>query len=129
LTAVSGSPFSAGSSPTAIAFDPGFNFVYVVDQKSNEVFQYSFSSGTGVLTALSPATISTGTTPVSIAVRAGATGADIGSSTADLTDYVYVANIGGSTLSGFTLTTITGLLTVLGSAVTTEGQPSAVVVK
>ena len=129
MTAVSGSPFSAGLQPSAIAFDPGFNFVYVVDQKSNEVFQYSFSSATGVLTPLSPAAISTGTTPVSIAIRAGATGTNIGSTTLDVTDYVYVANIGGSSLSGFTLTTSTGLLNVLGSAVTTEGQPSAVVAK
>ena len=129
LTPAANSPFSAGISPVAIAFDPGFNFVYVVDQQSNEVFQYSFGVNNGSMTALSPAAIATGTTPVSIAIRAGATGADIGSSLVDLTDYVYVANIGGSSMSGFTLTTSSGLLTVLGAAVTTNGNPSAVVAK
>ena len=129
LTPAANSPFSAGISPVAIAFDPGFNFVYVVDHQSNEVFQYSFGVNDGSMTALSPAAIATGTTPVSIAIRAGAQGADIGSSLVDLTDYVYVANIGGSSMSGFTVTTSTGLLTVLGAAVTTQGNPSAVVAK
>ena len=97
--------------PGAIAFDPGFNFVYVVDQQSNQVSQYSFGTGSGMLTPLSPAAVSTGTTPVSIAIRSGATSADIGNPTLNLTDYAYVANIGGTSLSIYTLTTGSGLLT------------------
>lgn len=126
MSPVSGSPFSAGLGPGAIAFDPGFNFVYVVDQQSNQVSQYSFGTGSGMLTPLSPAAVSTGTTPVSIAIRSGATSADIGNPTLNLTDYAYVANIGGTSLSIYTLTTGSGLLTVLGAPFTTNGQPSAV---
>lgn len=124
-----GTPFPAGVGPAAIAFDPGFNFVYVVDRKSFQVSEYSFGSTSGVLTPLSAAAISTGTTPVSIAIRSGATGTNIGNTATNPTDYVYVANIGGSSMSAFTLNTTTGLLTVLGSPVTTAGQPSALAAK
>jgi 6-phosphogluconolactonase (cycloisomerase 2 family) len=126
VSQVSGSPFSAGLGPSAIAFDPGFNFVYVVDQQSNQVSQYSFGTGSGVLTPLSPSAVSTGTTPVSIAIRSGAVSTDIGNPTLNLTDYAYVANIGGTSLSIYTLTTGSGQLTVLGAPFTTNGQPSAV---
>jgi 6-phosphogluconolactonase len=126
MTQVSGSPYSSGIRPVAIAFDPGFNFVYVADQQSNQVSQYSFSPGTGQLTALSPAAVSTGTTPVSIAIRSGTTGTSIGNSSLNPTDYVYVTNIGGTSMSIYTLTTSSGLLTVLGAPFTTPGQPSAV---
>jgi len=129
MSEIKQSPFSAGLQPDAIAFDPGFNFVYVADFRSNSVWQYTFGSGNGVMQPLTPPSISTGTNPVSIAIRSGATGADIGSSLTNPTDYVYVANIGGSSLSGFTLTTSTGVLDVLGSAVTTAGQPSALLTR
>ncbi len=129
MTAVAGSPFAAGGGPTAIAFEPAFNYVYVVDKQYNQVSQYSFSTGTGVITALSPPTISTGTTPVSIAIRSGATGTNVGNSTLNPTDYAYVANLGGTSLTVYTLATSTGLMSPLGQAFTTAGQPSAVAVK
>jgi len=129
LTQVAGSPFPAGLGPVAIAFDLNFNFAYVVDKGSNTVSQYSYGTGSGVLTPLSPGTISTGTTPVSIAVRTGATGTNIGNTTTNPTDYVYVANNGAGTVSIYTLTTANGLLNVSGMPFTTFGQTSAVAVK
>jgi 6-phosphogluconolactonase len=129
LTPVAGSPFPAGLGPVAIAFDPNFSFAYVVDKGSNTVSQYAFSSGSGVLTPFSPATISTGATPVSIAVRVGATGKNIGNTTTNPTDYVYVANNGAGTVSIYTLATTTGLLNVSGMPFTTFGQTSAVATK
>jgi 6-phosphogluconolactonase len=125
LTPVAGSPFSAGLGPVAIAFDLNFNFAYVVDKGSNTISQYSYGTGSGVLTPLSPATISTGTTPVSIAIRTGTTGTSIGNSTTNPTDYVYVANNGSGTVSTYTLTTSTGILNVSGMPFTTFGQTSA----
>jgi 6-phosphogluconolactonase len=125
LSEVSGSPFPAGLGPVAITFDPNFTFAYVVDKTSNTVSQYSYGTGSGVLTPLSPATISTGTTPVSIAVRVGATGTNIGNTTTNPTDFVYVANSGASTISVYTLTTTTGLLNVSGMPYTTFNQPSS----
>jgi 6-phosphogluconolactonase len=125
LTQVAGSPFPAGLGPVAIAFDLNFNFAYVVDEGSNTVSQYSYGTGDGILTPLSPATISTGTTPVSIAVRVGATGTNIGNTTTNPTDYVYVANNGSGSISTYTLATSTGILNVSGTPITTFGQTSA----
>ena len=129
LTAVAGSPFSTGLGPVAIAFDLNFNFAYVVSTGSNTISQYSYGTGNGVLTPLSPATISTGLTPVGIAVRTGATGTDIGNTITNPTDYVYVANNGGGSISVYTLATATGLLDVSGMPILTFGQTSAIVVK
>jgi len=129
LTQVTGSPFAAGLGPVAITFDPNFNFAYVVDKGSNTVSQYAYGTGTGALLPLSPPTISTGLTPVSIALRVGATGTNIGNTLTNPTDYVYVANNGAGTISVFTLTTTTGLLNVLGAPFTTFAQTSAVAVK
>jgi len=125
-----GPPVAAGEGPVAIAVDPNFNFVYVVDYLSNQVSQYLFSPGTGVLTPLSNPSISTGTSPVSIAIRSGQTGTAVGNTTTNPTDYAFVANIGGTSVSIYTLATATGQLNILGQPyVTSGGQPSAVVAK
>jgi len=125
-----GAPVTAGEQPVAIAVDPNFDFVYVADYASNQVSQYAFGPGNGVLTPLSNPTISTGTSPVSIAVRSGQTGTAVGNTSTNPTDYVYVANIGGTSLSIYTLATATGQLSTLGSPyVTSGGQPSAVLAK
>jgi len=64
LQQVSGSPVPAnGLGPTSFIIDPLLNFVYVVDTKSNQISQFKYSPATGMLTAVSPATVSTGTTP------------------------------------------------------------------
>jgi 6-phosphogluconolactonase len=129
LTEVKGSPFPAGLGPVAIAVDPAFNFVYVVDKASNQISQYSFGTGTGVLTPLSPGTVSTGATPVSIGILSGATGTNVGNTTTNPTDYVYVANNGSGTVSTFALNTSNGLLNVVGQPFVTAGQTSAVAAK
>jgi 6-phosphogluconolactonase len=126
LTPVTGSPFPAGLGPVAIAFDPGFNFAYVVDKGSNTISQYSYGPGNGVLTPLSPGTISTGATPVSIAVLSGVVPADVGNTLFNTTDYAYVANLGAGTISIFSLTTSSGLLNVVGQPIVIFGQTSAV---
>jgi 6-phosphogluconolactonase len=126
LTRVTGSPFPAGLAPVAIAFDPGFNFAYVVDKGSNTISQYSYGPESGVLTPLSPGTISTGATPVSIAILSGVVPADVGNTLFNTTDYAYVANLGAGTISIFSLTTSSGLLNVVGQPIVVFGQTSAV---
>jgi 6-phosphogluconolactonase len=126
LTPIAGSPFPAGLGPVAIAFDPGFNFAYVVDRGSNQISQYEYGPGDGVLTPLSPGAISTGLTPVSIAVLSGVIPTDVGNSIYNTTDYAYVANLGAGTISTFSLSTTTGLLTVVGQPFVIFGQTSAV---
>jgi len=126
LTPVAGSPFPAGLGPVAITFDPGFNFAYVVDRGSNQISQYVYGPGSGVLTPLSPGTISTGLTPVSMAIVSGVIPTDVGNSLYNTTDYAYVANLGAGTISIFSLSTTTGLLTVIGQPLVIFGQTSAV---
>jgi 6-phosphogluconolactonase len=127
LTAVAGSPFPAGLGPVAITVvaDSQDEYLFAVDQASNQISQYKVGVGTGVLTAASSA-VSTGAGPVAIVVRAGA-----GTILADggMTNYVYVANTVAGTISAFSYDTTIGTLTVVGSAVTTAGAPSGVLAK
>ena len=111
---------SSGTSPVSFIIDPALDFVYVVDGGSFQVSQYKYGPATGTLTALSPSTMSTGASPVS----GGITGDG---------NWVFVPNNGGSSISGYSLktatgTTPTGLLTV-GTAITLQGQPSAVLIR
>jgi len=126
LSPVTGSPFPAGLGPVAIAFDPGFNFAYVVDKQSSTISQYSYGPGNGVLTPLSPATISAGLNPVSISILPGVVQADVGNTLYDTRDFAYVANIGAGTISIFSLNTSSGLLGVVGQPIVIFGQTSAV---
>jgi 6-phosphogluconolactonase len=128
LTPVLGSPFSlaTGTGPVAIAADPAFNFIYVLDNGSNQISEFSYGTGSGVLSPLSPAAASTGISPTSMVVISGTTGANLGNTITNPTDYVYVTNLGGSTLSAFTLNTTTGQLTPLGKPTVTTNNPSAI---
>jgi len=122
LHPVADSPFSTGLSPMALAIDPLGKYLYVVDQGSNQVSQYQISSATGKLTALSPATISTGTFPFGVAIHSEVSGGTL--------EYVYVSNFGSDSISAFKLDTTTGLLSLSGTpVVSTSGQPSAVAVE
>ena len=126
LTPVPGSPFAAGLGPIAIAVDPSFNFLYVLDKQSNQISEYTYGAGTGVLSQLSTPSISTGHTPTSFVVISGTSGTNIGNTLTNPTDYVYVTNLGDSTLSAYTLNTTTGVLTQLGQAITTTVNPAAI---
>lgn len=126
LAQVTGSPFPAQLGPVAIAMDPTAPFLYVADRQSNQISQYSWSSGTGDLTPLSVPIISAAGQPVSLAIRSGQ-GAT--SSTAVAIDYLYVANFSASSISIYSLNTTNGALNVLGSPVTTFAQPSAMTVR
>ncbi|HLW87444.1 MAG TPA: beta-propeller fold lactonase family protein [Terriglobales bacterium] len=127
LTPVTGSPFSDGGSPVAIAIDPAFDFLYVLDKQSNQISSYAYGTGNGVLTPLSVTpTVSTGLAPASFAIVSGTTGTNIGNTLTNPTDFVYVVNNESSTLSVYTLNTTTGALTPLGLAAQTAVNPTAV---
>src|SRR5262249_3501016 len=126
LQEVSGSPVPAnGIGPISLIVDTQLNFVYIVNKQSNEVSQFAYNPANGLLTALSPATISTGTSPVS------------GGITSD-GNFVIVPDSGGSELSVFKVdsaTSSTGTAPTgrLGRAstpnITLPAQPASVVVK
>jgi 6-phosphogluconolactonase len=128
LTEITGSPFSlgTGTGPVAIAADPAFTFLYVLDKGSNQVSEFSYATGTGVLTSLSPAAASTGVTPTSMVVISGTTGSLVGNTTTNPFDYIYVTNLGGSTLSAFSLNTTNGQLNPIGTPTVTNNNPSAI---
>src|SRR5579863_1862385 len=73
-----GAPFSAGQRPIAIVIDPFFNFLYVLNEQSNQISEFSFGPGTGQLSALSTPAISTGQTPASVVIISGTTGSTVG---------------------------------------------------
>jgi 6-phosphogluconolactonase len=126
LTPVTGSPFPAGLGPVSLAADPAGKFLYVVDEGANQVSEYRVSTATGALTPNSSASISTGTTPVWLAVRAGTTTVKASGGT---NDFIYVANIGSASMSVFAFDSTIGVLSVVGAPVSTGGQPSAIAVK
>lgn len=115
LTQISGSPYPAANGPGPIAIDPLGNFVYVVDTLSNQISSYKISQVQGTLTALAAA-ISTGTTPVAIAIR-------------NDDNWLFVANNNSADLSQFAITPATGGLTPAGAGITTDNSPSGVAVK
>jgi 6-phosphogluconolactonase (cycloisomerase 2 family) len=110
-----GAAAPAGNGPIALAVDPFGNFVYVVDNLQNAISAYQISSATGVLTALSPATVSTGSNPVSIAIRAD-------------DNWLFVTSNGSAALSQYSITPATGALATLSGA-TTDTFPWGVAVK
>ena len=121
LTPIAGSPVSAGGTvPVSFIVDPALDFVYAVNNGSFQVSQYRYSPATGLLSLLSPPTVSTGSSPLT------------GAMTAD-GHWVFVPNNGGSSVSAYTLnpvsvTTPTGQLAI-GTAISLLGQPSAVLIR
>ncbi len=118
LVQIAGSPFAltgSANGPGPLVVDPYGNNVYVVDTLSNTVSGFKISSVTGSLTALSPATVATGTQPTSIAIR----GDD---------NWLFVTNYGSATVSQYSITPATGVLSVL-PTIPTDNLPWGVAVK
>lgn len=118
LVQIAGSPFAltgSANGPGPLVVDPYGNNVYVVDTLSNTVSGFKISSVTGSLTALSPATVATGLQPTSIAIR----GDD---------NWLFVTNYGAATVSQYSITPATGVLSVL-PTIGTDNYPWGVAVK
>ncbi|MFZ0745272.1 MAG: beta-propeller fold lactonase family protein [Terracidiphilus sp.] len=114
LSAVAGSPFAAGTHPSAIAPDPSGNFVYVTDFAKGDVLSFSIASG--ILTRVNGSPIKAGNAPAAIVVDG--TG-----------KYAYVANSQDATLSAYSISN--GVLSFLGDSPTpvayaTGAQPVAI---
>ncbi len=67
-TAVAGSPFAAGSNPESFAIDAG-GHVYVGNDSSNNVSEFTLDGTTGVLTAITGTPVAAGTNPDYLAVQ------------------------------------------------------------
>ena len=124
LVAVSGSPFSlsSGSANGAgpLVVDPYGNYVYVLGTLSNTISPLKISPISGSLTALNPATVATGAGPVAIAIRSD-------------DNWLFVSNygnlnVGGNTVSQYSVTPATGALTVQ-PVIPTDNYPTGIAVK
>jgi 6-phosphogluconolactonase (cycloisomerase 2 family) len=116
LVPVSGSPFSAGTSPGPLVVDPFGNFLYVLDTGQSAVSGYKIAQVSGALTALTPATVGVGSQPVSLAIR----GDD---------NWLFVTNYISATVSQFIITPASGALTPAGTGIVTDNFPWGVAVK
>lgn len=123
LVPVAGSPFNlAGSSnnPGPILVDPFGNNVYVLGLLSNTISPLKISPVSGAVTALTPATVATGVGPIAMTIRSD-------------DNWLFVTNYGstsagGNTMSQYSITPATGVLTVQPS-VPTDNYPWGVAVK
>jgi 6-phosphogluconolactonase len=117
LTPLSDSPYPAGINPVYIAVNPVYNGVYVVDQGSNQISMFKWSSNTGSLTVLSPPTVSTGATPTWAQVHPDGV-------------WVYVANTGATSVSIYGVGAASPLLGPIGAGpFPVSPQPSALVLR
>jgi DNA-binding beta-propeller fold protein YncE len=105
-----GSVTAAGTTPIRLAVTPNGKFLYVVNQGSNNISQYSISGN--ALTSLG--TIAAGNGPNAIAIDPSSA-------------FVYVTNFTDGTLSVYSIGT-TGALTSTTTPVNVGSGPSAVVV-
>ncbi len=116
LNPVTASPYPAGDSPGPMAVDAYGDFLYVVNEGSNNIFGYRINATNGGLTVFAGTPAATGVFPNSIAIRSD-------------DSWMFVANLGyPGTLSQYAITLSTGFLDAL-PAVTTLDYPSGVAVK
>lgn len=114
------SPFKTGSEPAAIVIDPRALYIYIADFLSSNVSPYTIalSSGTpsAVVNVSGSASTTTDTEPVAILVDPA------------LGRFVYTANYGGNSISGFQINPNTGALSYTqATPYPTGANPAAVV--
>ena len=64
LAQVAGSPFTSGTNFTAVAVDPAARFVYAAESGAGNIFGYSATAGTGVLTSVPNSPFTASGTPI-----------------------------------------------------------------
>ena len=98
LTAITGSPFSAGVLPVAVAVDPTGSYAYVANQMDATISAFMINRTSGILSAVNGSPFATGSEPTSVAI-------DSTSST------LYVTNGGANSVSAYAITPVSGVLT------------------
>ena len=111
LSEVAGSPFAAGTNLSWITTQPGAGFfVYAADAASNNVLAFKVQPD-GALTPVSGSPFAVGSQPGSMRIS---------------NNFLYVANRGGNSISGFKMDLITGVLTpIAGSPFAVGNDPSS----
>jgi 6-phosphogluconolactonase len=124
LIPVTGSPFGTSNGPGPLVVSAFGNFLYVLDKSATavagEISAFQISQSNGSLSPLSPATVTTGNAPVSIAVRADG-------------DWLFVTNNGSASgngsISQYAITPATGTLSPSGTGILTDTYPWGIAVK
>jgi 6-phosphogluconolactonase (cycloisomerase 2 family) len=107
---------AAGTKPSSVTVDPLSKFAYVANSTSNNVSEFTISSTTGALTAISGSPVGAGKGPA--AVRVDPSG-----------KFVFVGNATSYDVSGYTVNSTTGALTTLSvGAVRARKTPAAMAV-
>ncbi|HEY0795524.1 MAG TPA: beta-propeller fold lactonase family protein [Acidisarcina sp.] len=117
LTPVAGSPFTAGTSPNAIASDPTSRFVYVTDGASNQIISYGVTSS-GALVPSTNGPTTTGGFPDAVTVDPRGL-------------FVYVANYNDPSVWAFAIDQATGVPTAVssGGVYANEAGPTCVLIE
>lgn len=102
LTAITGSPFLAGTNPASVATDLLGRFAYAANQGSKNLSAYSIDATSGALTAVGGSPFAAGTNPVSVVVDPSSR-------------FVYVANQGSNNISAYTFDSVGALTAITGS--------------
>ena len=115
-------PTNVGQDPVQMLVDPTNNFLYELNEGSNQISAFSVSATTGKLSALSQPTLPTGTQPVSMAMHPSeyVDGAYTG-------QFLYVSNAVSNNITGFSLSTTSGVMSAL-SPVIAPASPSGIAV-
>ena len=95
----------AGIGPTAMMSDPTAKYIFALANGGSQITGYAMNHVTGLLTAATNATVSTGANPVAFTIRSD------GSKNGDF--WIFTSNFGGNSVSTFKLTFSTGALNPL----------------
>ncbi len=109
LTAVPGSPFPAGTTPTGIAIDLTNRFLYATDSVQNQIIAWDIL-GNGALQPLPNGPFATSIFPVNLVVD-------------PRDEYIYVTDYNAKTISAFTISQSTGQPSALASNTFDTGDP------
>ena len=111
LTPLAGSPFKAGTNPSAIVVDQKYSFAYVANATDSTITAYSLTNGK----LASLGTYATGLEPVALGIDPSTS------------HFLYSVNFLGNTVSGFELSATDGtLLDTQNSPFPSNDLPTAV---
>ncbi len=96
---------ATGIGPVALLSDPSAKYIFALANGGNQITGYGMNHVTGLLTAVTAATASTGASPVAFTIRSD------GSKNGDF--WIFTSNFGGNSVSTFKLTYANGTLTPL----------------
>jgi 6-phosphogluconolactonase len=112
LIPIAGSPFATGGfKPVSATVDPSGQFLYVVDQGSNQISGFRIAPVTGRLSATLNSPYNTGALPTFVAISPS-------------NKYLYVSNGGAASISGYKINPGSGELAPTSATVSTGSSPA-----